>query len=818
MPAPNLSILVKMSGGSLPPNSRAGDVEVYDNGRLVIFETDNDIVERQIDRQKVVEILQFARQNGFFQLSNVIHDGGNAANVPDVTISIMDSAGSATITSTKYQRLKGEMRKEPFDVVYKKITDVAWESYTNGQAPAQAGQQQAPVAPQAPAPTPQAPTLPFSNAGAQATAAVELPSLDDLLKTSNLDFGDPAAPVPVPAVPQAAPVGGSALPPLNPNTPVMNDQSRGQMLPPLQTNFGLAGVGAGNFSLPPLNQAPNPNNPGNGSGALPSLASMQQSRPPGPAPKAPAAPSQQQPKPPQAPPQQQNQPKPQPPAPPQNQPPKKQDAPVPTQQPPQAKPKPPEKPPELRPEDRQPPKPPVAGPEQPTERKQPPREQEVRPPQAPPKQDPPRVEPQRPPASMPPQHMSQDRPVPPPPAQPPERREPQREERPPVEPARPREAAPRPEPPQRPPHEDRPQRPQEDRPRDVARPPQKHDEKVSNRLGYKKPPVGWDHTQEIIGRLEESLKGKLLTFYVAPGHEVTMDDMRFLYSHLRKSGNKKTLYVMPVVPTSQLPVVWRMATLLREFGQEIVVILPEAASVYTTLLSLSADTILMSPIAYLSPVETQFTHPLLHENGSHGSVSLSEVLQTAQSGMVASPTKSKTTEQPAPVINPLVVTAAQRQFALTQMLCTNLLKLSKKGAKVDTEVQAIVSQLTSTYLSTDYPITVGEVKTLGLPVKETSEEMNDLLWELLKHYTYLTHEVMFMRDGYKSLEQQAVIIESEGRRTLYYKEIHEDQKNERVIDSNNRWRELTQQLSISEHGKENTELQWKELQLTGHND
>ncbi|MDQ3239221.1 MAG: hypothetical protein M3P33_01735, partial [bacterium] len=134
MPTANLAIFIKMSGGLLPPNTRAGDVEIYDSGKMVIYESDTDIVERFVDRNQILDILGFARSNGFFELENVSHDS-ESPNVPDVTISLTDSMGGVTVTMTGYQKLRGEMRQGPFDKVYKKVTDFAWQNYTSGQSP-----------------------------------------------------------------------------------------------------------------------------------------------------------------------------------------------------------------------------------------------------------------------------------------------------------------------------------------------------------------------------------------------------------------------------------------------------------------------------------------------------------------------------------------------------------------------------------------------------------------------------------------------------------------------------------------------------------
>jgi len=770
MPAANLSIIVKMSGGMLPPNTRAGDLEIYDNGKLLIFESDTDIVERMVPREKLLNILQVARQSGFFQLDNIIHDSGNTPNVPDVTISVNDSMSTGTVTITGYQKLKGEMRKNAFDVVYKMITDMAWESYN--QVPVadttSQGQQVAPLqqqntsnqSSQASAPTlPSMPPLQQKPGG-----SFDLPSLDDLLKSSGLDFSAP--------LDQQSQSGN--LPSLQQQQRSgQNQQSNQPSLPPLpKANDNQSNQQRS--TLPPLNNAPQRQAQ---TSATPPISNQQQPNPQiiqkQQLPNIPVVPS------------------------------------VNNLMKPNPAPIQPAKPAQI--------------------------------PQAPVLQQPPVVPTTRPPTPTPiPQPLEQNIQMAPILTKKIEHKSDQN--------ARQQNSGPNTNQSAQQSSQQAPQQQQQS----IQQNPQvqpvelstkntvsdnKTDEAIETKRPqqaivkkeeqskefYRKPSIGWEHTQELVARLEETLKSKFIVFYADDSHDVTVDDMRYLYAHLRKIGNKKSLTLLPVIKNGQLPIVWRMATLLREFCQELIIVMPEASSVYTTMLSLAADKILMNPLGYLTPIETKFKHPLLDSGlGQNASIPLTEVLQASNSFLIATdkPTKTKSdnTIDQSSTINPLVVTAAQRQFALTQMLCTNLLNLGKKSTKNDIDTTKVVDQLTRGYPSEDYPITFSEVKTMGLNIAETTEEMNDLLWELLHNYDYLTQPVMTIRDSFKSEEQQSVIIESDGRRTLYYKELHQDLKNNRVVDQYDRWREVTKQISIDQSGKEHSGLVWKDLQMTGHRD
>ncbi|GIW59588.1 MAG: hypothetical protein KatS3mg087_0654 [Patescibacteria group bacterium] len=84
MPAANLLVLVKLTGGFLPPNSRAGDIEIYDSGLLRIFESDTDVAETTNRTSEGSGVFcDLLGMRGFFQQAPIFHDEGSGT-APDV--------------------------------------------------------------------------------------------------------------------------------------------------------------------------------------------------------------------------------------------------------------------------------------------------------------------------------------------------------------------------------------------------------------------------------------------------------------------------------------------------------------------------------------------------------------------------------------------------------------------------------------------------------------------------------------------------------------------------------------------------------------
>jgi hypothetical protein len=196
------------------------------------------------------------------------------------------------------------------------------------------------------------------------------------------------------------------------------------------------------------------------------------------------------------------------------------------------------------------------------------------------------------------------------------------------------------------------------------------------------------------------------------------------------------------------------------------------------------------------------------------SVPLREILQLTEKPRPAIKTKKiegADQELQQESLHPLILSAAARQQDLVRMLARNLLSLSK-NKYTDEQKSTTVELLLTGYPSQDYPIAFFEAKNLGLPVVETNEDTNDLLWELVRNYLYITHPFVTMHATNMISEEQSVVIESVGRRTVFYKEEQRTQDN-KVVDSHNRWREVTMELSMHDN-KEQSQLHWKELQLS----
>jgi len=288
----------------------------------------------------------------------------------------------------------------------------------------------------------------------------------------------------------------------------------------------------------------------------------------------------------------------------------------------------------------------------------------------------------------------------------------------------------------------------------------------------KNPPIVWENTQKVLARLEELLSGKVVSYYVSPNWSMNQDDVKYFYSHLKKIGFQEKLYFIIFSSGGDGMSAWRLASLLRDFCNELVIILPEKAASAATMLSLAADELIMTPLSYLTAVDTSLSHPLNPKDskGNPVRVELEEVKRSIDVLMKDNMDinyRSEIYKVIFSYIHPVALGSIERSKNLSEMICSDILELKKK-TPVSPEVKTtIINQLNTAYPSHGYPIPRHKAKELGLNVTYSTKELDEALWDLINVYRFLTEPVRTdMSESFIHTEQVTKTIESVGSRLL----------------------------------------------------
>ena len=286
----------------------------------------------------------------------------------------------------------------------------------------------------------------------------------------------------------------------------------------------------------------------------------------------------------------------------------------------------------------------------------------------------------------------------------------------------------------------------------------------------KHPPLVYDKTQGLLAEIEKKLGGRVVSYYIHPGGGMVQDDVKYFYSHLKNIGRQEKLYFILVSSGGDGQSAWRIASLLNSFCNELIIVLPEMAASAATILSLAADELIMTPLAYLTAVDTSLYHPLNPRDNKNNSVpvGLDEVKRAIK--MLTENVKEETSLHEIyktifSYIHPVALGAVERSTNLSEMLCRNIIELRKKNKVAPELVTEIIRRLNSSYPSHTYPIPRHKARELGLTVTDSDKELDNLLWQLANTYRFMAEPARtdYSETYYRS-EVTPKFIESLGSR------------------------------------------------------
>jgi hypothetical protein len=283
----------------------------------------------------------------------------------------------------------------------------------------------------------------------------------------------------------------------------------------------------------------------------------------------------------------------------------------------------------------------------------------------------------------------------------------------------------------------------------------------------KLPPVMWSDTQETLKNIEKKLGGPVLSYFTSLS--IVGDDVKYFYTHLRDIGFQKKLFFIIASSGGDGKSAYRIAALLKNYCDELVVVIPEIAASAATMLSLAGDSVIMTPLSFLTAVDTSITHPLNPKDRDNNPVRV-ELEEIRRAVEVLSKSKTENSDNYEiyktifSYIHPVAFGSMERTSTLSEMLCQDMLSL-RKVTLDPTAASTLINKLNHEYPAHGYPITRQKAKSLGLPIVDSDDELNNMLWRYLNANRVLTEPVRTdFTDSYFHKETYINAIESVGRR------------------------------------------------------
>ena len=138
----------------------------------------------------------------------------------------------------------------------------------------------------------------------------------------------------------------------------------------------------------------------------------------------------------------------------------------------------------------------------------------------------------------------------------------------------------------------------------------------------KQPPILFKETQETINKIEELLNSPLITYYNSNAGNVCENDVIAFYRLLKGKKFKKLYFYIKSDGGSGIAAL-KLVSILRNHCDELIALIPSNCASAATMMALGANKIIMSPLGYLTSVDTSLSHELSPRTRTNDLVSVS---------------------------------------------------------------------------------------------------------------------------------------------------------------------------------------------------
>lgn len=207
-----------------------------------------------------------------------------------------------------------------------------------------------------------------------------------------------------------------------------------------------------------------------------------------------------------------------------------------------------------------------------------------------------------------------------------------------------------------------------------------------------------------------------------------------LYECLRSLGRIENLDLVLLTRGGYITTTRRIALLLREYTERLTILAPYRVRSSGTLLCLSADELILGPLAELSPLDPGINATEPPPPNAQGTVSAADIRAFQQMaedwfGVADKEDRLQVLAMVAQRFFPTSLSAFYRSDLMTRQIAMELLAYQLPQAEAEVR-QRIVDQLVGGYYAHDYIITRADALSLGLNVRFTSPAEETLLWDL----------------------------------------------------------------------------------------
>lgn len=262
--------------------------------------------------------------------------------------------------------------------------------------------------------------------------------------------------------------------------------------------------------------------------------------------------------------------------------------------------------------------------------------------------------------------------------------------------------------------------------------------------------MGRSNRLELIQRIERTRRSKVITYVCSDRQgasaQIAGDMIRPMYDHLRSIGRRRRIDLFLYSRGGDVEVPWRVITMLREYTDNLGVLIPFNAHSAATMIALGCDEVVMGPKAELGPIDPATTLQRFEGGVRHQDIIRVEDVMSYvdflrdKAGLGDQQAIASNISILTEKLTPWHVGNIYRTHSHIRLVARKLLT-SHKQRLDDQRINLIVETLAEKLFQHGHGITRTEAREIGLPVVYPTRRLEQLMWALLEDY----ENVMNMR-------------------------------------------------------------------------
>ncbi|MCE9646896.1 MAG: hypothetical protein K8S20_12920 [Chloroflexi bacterium] len=249
---------------------------------------------------------------------------------------------------------------------------------------------------------------------------------------------------------------------------------------------------------------------------------------------------------------------------------------------------------------------------------------------------------------------------------------------------------------------------------------------------------------ELIAALEKARSARVISYITSDRNpfpaQIALDVLPLFNQALESIGTTKKVLIFLYSTGGNLDAPWPLMSLIREYCEEVEVVIPFRALSAATLIALGANRIIMTPLSELSPIDPQGT--FVNNDGKAEQYSVEDMASFIdfakdKIGIAESQPLSEVLRLLSQEIKPTVIGSLNRTYSRIRRLARIMLQSHMRDPKHETQITEIINNLTQSLGSHNHLIHRREARdTLGFGalIEDASPETEKIIKELFESY------------------------------------------------------------------------------------